>query len=178
MLTWPVATVGWVTSIVQQAEASQKRINEFLKEKSKISNKCNKKYNIEGKVEFNNITLVYPETKIIALNKLSFEINVGKSLGIIGNVGSGKSSIAELILRNYDPDIGEVRIDGKNIKSHNLNILRQNIGYVPQNTVILNGSLRENILFGASKINFNDKKILDVISKVELNHFLKKLTGN
>ena len=123
MLTWPVATVGWVTSIVQQAEASQKRINEFLKEKSKISNKCNKKYNIEGKVEFKNITLVYPETKIIALNKLNFEINTGKSLGIIGNVGSGKSTIAELILRNYDPDKGEVRIDGKNIKSHNLNIL-------------------------------------------------------
>ena len=166
MLTWPVATVGWVTSIVQQAEASQKRINEFLKEKSKISNKCNKKYNIEGKVEFNNITLVYPETKIIALNKLSFEINVGKSLGIIGNVGSGKSSIAELILRNYDPDIGEVRIDGKNIKSHNLNILRQNIGYVPQNTFLFSDTIFSNIKFGNTNATFEEVVKFSKISNV------------
>ena len=166
MLTWPVATVGWVTSIVQQAEASQKRINEFLKEKSKISNKCNKKYNIEGKVEFNNITFVYPETKIIALNKLSFEINVGKSLGIIGNVGSGKSSIAELILRNYDPDIGEVRIDGKNIKSHNLNILRQNIGYVPQNTFLFSDTIFSNIKFGNTNATFEEVVKFSKISNV------------
>ena len=166
MLTWPVATVGWVTSIVQQAEASQKRINEFLKEKSKISNKCNKKYNLEGKVEFNNITLVYPETKIIALNKLSFEINVGKSLGIIGNVGSGKSSIAELILRNYDPDIGEVRIDGKNIKSHNLNILRQNIGYVPQNTFLFSDTIFSNIKFGDTNATFEEIVKFSKISNV------------
>ena len=166
MLTWPVATVGWVTSIVQQAEASQKRINEFLKEKSKISNKCNKKYNLEGKVEFNNITLVYPETKIIALNKLSFEINVGKSLGIIGNVGSGKSSIAELILRNYDPDIGEVRIDGKNIKSHNLNILRQNIGYVPQNTFLFSDTIFSNIKFGDNNATYEEIVKFSKISNV------------
>ena len=166
MLTWPVATVGWVTSIVQQAEASQKRINEFLKEKSKISNKCNKKYNLEGKVEFNNITLVYPETKIIALNKLSFEINVGKSLGIIGNVGSGKSTIAELILRNYDPDIGEVRIDGKNIKSHNLNILRQNIGYVPQNTFLFSDTIFSNIKFGDNNATFEEIVKFSKISNI------------
>ena len=166
MLTWPVATVGWVTSIVQQAEASQKRINEFLKEKSKISNKCNKKYNIEGKVEFKNITLVYPETKIIALNNLNFEINVGKSLGIIGNVGSGKSSIAELILRNYDPDIGEVRIDGKNIKSHNLNILRQNIGYVPQNTFLFSDTIFSNIKFGNTNATFEEVVKFSKISNV------------
>ena len=166
MLTWPVATVGWVTSIVQQAEASQKRINEFLKEKSKISNKCNRKYNIEGKVEFKNITLVYPETKIIALNKLNFEINVGKSLGIIGNVGSGKSTIAELILRNYDPDKGEVRIDGKNIKSHNLNILRQNIGYVPQNTFLFSDTIFSNIKFGNTNATFEEVVKFSKISNV------------
>ena len=166
MLTWPVATVGWVTSIVQQAEASQKRINEFLKEKSKISNNCNKIYNLEGKVEFKNITLVYPETKIIALNNLNFEINVGKSLGIIGNVGSGKSSIAELILRNYDPDIGEVRIDGKNIKSHNLNILRQNIGYVPQNTFLFSDTIFSNIKFGNTNATFEEVVKFSKISNV------------
>ena len=166
MLTWPVATVGWVTSIVQQAEASQKRINEFLNEKSKISNNSNKKYNLEGKVEFKNITLVYPETKIIALNKLNFEINVGKSLGIIGNVGSGKSTIAELILRNYDPDKGEVRIDGKNIKSHNLNILRQNIGYVPQNTFLFSDTIFSNIKFGNTNATFEEVVKFSKISNV------------
>ena len=166
MLTWPVATVGWVTSIVQQAEASQKRINEFLKEKSKISNNSNKKYNLEGKVEFKNITLVYPETKIIALNKLNFKIKVGKSLGIIGNVGSGKSTIAELILRNYDPDKGEVRIDGKNIKSHNLNILRQNIGYVPQNTFLFSDTIFSNIKFGNTNATFEEVVKFSKISNV------------
>ena len=166
MLTWPVATVGWVTSIFQQAEASQKRINEFLREKSKISNNCNKIYNLEGKVEFKNITLVYPETKIIALNKLNFEIKVGKSLGIIGNVGSGKSTIAELILRNYDPDKGEVRIDGKNIKSHNLNILRQNIGYVPQNTFLFSDTIFSNIKFGNTNATFEEVVKFSKISNV------------
>ena len=166
MLTWPVATVGWVTSIVQQAEASQKRINEFLKEKSKISNNCNKKYNIEGKVEFKNVTLIYPETKIIALNKLNFEINVGKSLGIIGNVGSGKSTIAELILRNYDPNKGDVRIDGNNIKSHNLNILRQNIGYVPQNTFLFSDTIFSNIKFGNTNATFEEVVKFSKISNV------------
>ena len=136
MLTWPVATVGWVTSIVQQAEASQKRINEFLKVKSKIVNKSLRLYDVLGKIEFKNISLIYPETKVVALNNLSFEINQGKSLGIIGGVGSGKSTIAELILRNYDPNNGEVLIDDKNLKKHNLNIIRQNIGYVPQNTFL------------------------------------------
>jgi len=166
MLTWPVATVGWVTSIVQQAEASQKRINEFLNEKSKISNNSNKKTNIEGKVEFKNITLVYPETKIIALNKLNFEICKGKSLGIIGNVGSGKSTIAELILRNYDSDNGEVRIDGKNIKSHNLNILRQNIGYVPQNTFLFSDTIFSNIKFGNTNATFEEVVKFSKISNV------------
>ena len=166
MLTWPVATVGWVTSIVQQAEASQKRINEFLNEKSKISNNSNKKYNLEGKVEFKNITLIYPETKIIALNKLNFVINVGKSLGIIGNVGSGKSTIAELILRNYDPDQGEVKIDGKNIKSHNLNILRQNIGYVPQNTFLFSDTIFSNIKFGDTNATFEEIVKFSKISNI------------
>ena len=115
MLTWPVATVGWVTSIVQQAEASQKRINEFLKEKSNIKNQFYENYDFKGEIEFNNVKLIYPETKIVAINNLSFKIDNGKSLGIIGGVGSGKSTIAELILRNYDPNNGEVLIDNKDL---------------------------------------------------------------
>ena len=129
MLTWPVATVGWVTSIVQQAEASQKRINEFLKEKSNIKNQFYENYDFKGEIEFHTVKLIYPETKIVAINNLSFKIDNGKSLGIIGGVGSGKSTIAELILRNYDPNNGEVLIDNKDLKKHNLNIVRQNIGF-------------------------------------------------
>ena len=156
MLTWPVATVGWVTSIVQQAEASQKRINEFLKVKSKIINKSLKLYDVLGKIEFKNISLIYPETKVIALNNLSFEINQGKSLGIIGAVGSGKSTIAELILRNYDPNNGEVLIDDKNLKKHNLDIIRQNIGYVPQNTFLFSDTILNNIKFGNIEASNDD----------------------
>ena len=148
MLTWPVATVGWVTSIVQQAEASQKRINEFLNEKSNIKNNANDNYNLKGEIEFNNVSLIYPETKIVAINNLSFKIDEGKSLGIIGGVGSGKSTIAELILRNYDPVKGEVFIDKKSLKKHNLDIIRQNIGYVPQTTFLFSDSISNNIKFG------------------------------
>ena len=156
MLTWPVASLGWISSIVQQAEASQKRINEFLKVKSKIVNKSLRLYDVLGKIEFKNISLIYPETKVVALNNLSFEINQGKSLGIIGGVGSGKSTIAELILRNYDPNNGEVLIDDKNLKKHNLNIIRQNIGYVPQNTFLFSDTILNNIKFGNIEASNDD----------------------
>lgn len=158
MLTWPVATVGWVTSIVQQAEASQKRINEFLKEKSNIKNQFYNNYDFKGEIEFNNVKLIYPETKIVAINNLSFKIDNGKSLGIIGGVGSGKSTIAELILRNYDPNNGEVLIDNKDLKKHNLNIVRQNIGYVPQSTFLFSDSISNNIKFG--NINASEDDVI------------------
>ena len=158
MLTWPVATVGWVTSIVQQAEASQKRINEFLKEKSNIKNQFYDNYDFKGEIEFNNVKLIYPETKIVAINNLSFKIDNGKSLGIIGGVGSGKSTIAELILRNYDPNNGEVLIDNKDLKKHNLNIVRQNIGYVPQSTFLFSDSISNNIKFG--NINASEDDVI------------------
>ena len=158
MLTWPVATVGWVTSIVQQAEASQKRINEFLKEKSNIKNQFYDNYDFKGEIKFNNVKLIYPETKIVAINNLSFKIDNGKSLGIIGGVGSGKSTIAELILRNYDPNNGEVLIDNKDLKKHNLNIVRQNIGYVPQSTFLFSDSISNNIKFG--NINASEDDVI------------------
>ena len=158
MLTWPVATVGWVTSIVQQAEASQKRINEFLKEKSNIKNHFYDNYDFKGQIEFNNVKLIYPETKIVAINNLSFKIDNGKSLGIIGGVGSGKSTIAELILRNYDPNNGEVLIDNKDLKKHNLDIVRQNIGYVPQSTFLFSDSISNNIKFG--NINASEDDVI------------------
>lgn len=148
MLTWPVATVGWVTSIVQQAEASQKRINEFLKQKTRIKNLNKKQYEIFGDIKFEHVTYKYEETNIKALNNLSFEIKKGQSLGILGGVGTGKSTIAELIVRNFDPTIGKVFIDGKNLKKHNLDLIRKNVGYVPQSTFLFSDTILNNIKFG------------------------------
>ena len=156
MLTWPVATVGWVTSIIQQAEASQKRINEFLLEKNEIINKNNDTYKIDGTVEFRNVKLKYKETNIQALNNINFKINSGQSLGLIGSVGSGKSTILELIVRSYDVDSGSIYIDNKNIKDHNINVVRNEIGYVPQSTFLFSDTIYNNINFGNIKSDVNE----------------------
>ena len=153
MLTWPVATVGWVTSIVQQAEASQKRINEFLSEKNEIISVNQNDYKIKGELEFKGVSLKYPETNIEALSEINFKINSGQSLGIIGSVGSGKSTILELIVRNYDPDSGKILIDDKNLKDHNIEVIRGDIGYVPQTTFLFSDTIYNNIIFG----NINSK---------------------
>ena len=153
MLTWPVATVGWVTSIVQQAEASQKRINEFLSEKNEIISVNQNDYKIKGELEFKGVSLKYPETNIEALSEINFKINSGQSLGIIGSVGSGKSTILELIVRNYDPDSGKILIDNKNLKDHNIEVIRRDIGYVPQTTFLFSDTIYNNINFG----NINSK---------------------
>ena len=153
MLTWPVATVGWVTSIVQQAEASQKRINEFLSEKNEIISVNQNDYKIKGELEFKRVSLKYPETNIEALSEIDFKINTGQSLGIIGSVGSGKSTVLELIVRNYDPDSGKILIDKKNLKDHNIEVIRRDIGYVPQTTFLFSDTIYNNINFG----NINSK---------------------
>ena len=153
MLTWPVATVGWVTSIVQQAEASQKRINEFLSEKNEIISVNQNDYKIKGELEFKGVSLKYPETNIEALSEIDFKINAGESLGIIGSVGSGKSTVLELIVRNYDPDSGKILIDNKNLKDHNIEVIRRDIGYVPQTTFLFSDTIYNNINFG----NINSK---------------------
>jgi ATP-binding cassette subfamily B protein len=148
MLTWPVATVGWITSIVQQAEASQKRINEFLKTKSSIINVSNKKIIINGKINFNKVSLTFKETGIKALNDITFSIKRGESIALMGNVGSGKSTLLELICRVYDPNYGEILLDENNIKKMNINELRDCIGYVPQSTFLFSDSIINNIKFG------------------------------
>ena len=145
MLTWPVATVGWVTSIVQQADASQSRINQFLNEKIKIISHNNKKLNIEGYVEFKDLNFCYEETKINALKNVSFKINKGESLGIIGPVGSGKSTLLELIVRNYDPQSGKILIDNIDLKDHNRENVREYISYVPQTTLLFSDTIVNNI---------------------------------
>ena len=120
MLTWPVAVVGWITSIVQQAEASQKRINYFLNEEPEIKDGIEVANQIKGTIELENLSYVYPETKISAIKKVNLKIASGSTLGIIGNIGSGKSTLLELITRLYDPVEGTIKIDGLDIKKYSL----------------------------------------------------------
>ncbi|MEG9326987.1 ABC transporter ATP-binding protein [Salinimicrobium catena] len=158
MLTWPVATVGWVTSIVQQAEASQKRINEFLKEIPQILNPTTKPEKVVGTVAFKNVTFTYEDTNITALKNVSFEVEKGQTLAIIGKTGSGKSTILELIGRLYDATEGEISIDGKDIRNINLKDLRDSIGYVPQDAFLFSDSIKNNIRFG--KADATEKEII------------------
>lgn len=148
MLTWPVATVGWVTSIVQQAAASQRRINEFLDEVPQIQNPSTQPEDIKGSIAFKNVTFTYEDTNITALKNVTFEVESGETLAIIGKTGSGKSTILELIGRLYDVEQGEICIDGKNIEKMNLKELRESIGYVPQDAFLFSDSIRNNIKFG------------------------------
>ena len=148
LLTWPVAIVGWVTSIVQQAEASQKRINQFLHEEPAIQNLNPAPTPIEGMISFKNLSYTYPDTNITALKDVSFTINPGETLAIVGNTGSGKSTVLELIGRLYDVDNGQLLIDNTPIKDLNLDSLRSSIGYVPQDAFLFSDTLSNNIKFG------------------------------
>ena len=148
MLTWPVASVGWITSLVQQAEASQKRINEFLNEKPEIVNHVTEHTPVTGGVRFENVTFTYDDTNITALKNVSFSAKPGETLAIIGKTGSGKSTILELIGRLYDVTSGEIIIDKPPVEHLNLNDLRTSIGYVPQDAFLFSDSIKENIKFG------------------------------
>ncbi|WP_299439722.1 ABC transporter ATP-binding protein [uncultured Aquimarina sp.] len=159
MLTWPVATVGWVTSIIQQAEASQVRINEFLSQEPEITNTITDQTPIIGNVTFDNVSFTYDDTNITALKKISFEINSGQTIAIIGKTGSGKSTILDLLGRLYDVSNGEIRVDGTPIRQLNLINLRESIGYVPQDAFLFSDSIRNNIKFG--KTNATETEVLE-----------------
>ena len=163
MLTWPVAVVGWVTSIVQRAEASQKRINQFLQEEPNIVSTVEEETPIEGKIEFKNVTFTYEDTNITALNNISFTINKGETVAILGKTGSGKSTILDLIARLYDIDSGQILIDDVPIKQLNLQSLRQAIGAVPQDAFLFSDTIKNNIKFG--KENSTDEEIIAVAKK-------------
>ena len=159
MLTWPVATVGWVTSIVQQAEASQKRINDFLKEVPKITSGSLDQTIEKGTIEFKNVNFTYKETQIQAAKNICFKLNPGETLGIIGKTGSGKSTLLDLISRLYDVDEGEVLIDGIPIQDYNLSGIRSEIGYVPQNPFLFSETIERNIRFGKQDASFEEIKV-------------------
>ncbi|AGC75536.1 ATP-binding cassette subfamily B protein [Nonlabens dokdonensis] len=148
MLTWPVAIVGWVTNMIQQAEASQKRINEFLDIEPAIQNLNEASTKVKGSIAFDKVNFIYEDTNIHALKDISFEIEAGKTLAILGKTGSGKSTILELIGRLYDIENGSLTIDNKEIRSLNLDDLRSSIGYVPQDAFLFSDTIGNNIAFG------------------------------
>lgn len=158
-LTWPFASLGWVTSLIQRASASQTRINEFLKTKSSIINTPEIKTNIEGDVEFKNVGFTYSDSKIEALKNLNLKIEKGKTIGIKGPVGVGKSTIANLIARLYDTTSGEIYVDGYPIKKYDVFALRKSIGYVPQEVFLFSDTIRNNIAFSANH-NYNEQEII------------------
>ena len=151
MLTWPVTAIGWIASIIQQASASQERINEFLETIPDISNTNNDPIPIKGAIAFDQVHFTYPDTGIMALKNISFSLNPGEKLAIVGRTGSGKTTIAELLTRMYDATEGQIRIDNKPIQSLDLANLRQRIGYVPQDVFLFSDSIANNITFGKAE---------------------------
>jgi ATP-binding cassette subfamily B protein len=163
MLTWPVASLGWISSIVQQAEASQKRINEFLIEKSEIKNVKNGIKKVNGKIEFKNIFFKYTDSNVQALNGISFLIKPKSSLGIIGVTGSGKTTALKLITRSYNTSSGEILLDDHSLNKIDLIHLRENIGVVPQDSFLFSDTIINNIRFGNEKAS---KKEIEKVCEI------------
>lgn len=173
-LTWPFTALGWVSALIQRASASQKRINDLLNVHSEIKNINNDEYNIKGDIEFKNVSFTYKESNIQTLNSISFKVSKGEVLGICGKVGSGKSTVFQLLLRYYDADSGNILIDNKDIKEHNLYLLRRNIAYVAQDAFLFNDTVLNNILFpyqykGIEELDESMRiKLIDVCKKTEI----------
>ncbi|AMM50992.1 ABC transporter [Rufibacter sp. DG15C] len=166
MLTWPVTALGWTTSLVQRAAASQQRINEFLNTKTDILSGPIEEKDITGSITFEDVDFTYPDTGIYALKKLSFQINPGETLAVIGNTGSGKSTIAALLCRLYDATGGRILVDGEDIKQYNLSTLRSQIGYVPQDVFLFSDSIRNNIGFGVEALS--EEKMLQAAKDADV----------
>lgn len=162
MLAWPVTSLGWVTSIIQRAAASQTRINEFMDVKNDIISTKNLQSEIKGSVKVEHMSFVYPDSGIQALDDVSFEIKEGQTLGIIGTTGSGKSTIANLLMRMYDPSQGNIKIDDQPIESFDISSLRRQMGYVPQDVFLFSDTIGHNIAFG---IDTPDVSIIEKAAK-------------
>lgn len=166
LLTWPVTSLGWISSIIQRAAASQKRINEFLKTKNDIVSIENHEKELQGKLVFDDVSFVYPDSGIHALKNVSFEVKPGESLAVIGTTGSGKSTIANLITRMYDATKGKIAIDDQDIKTLSLKSLRSQIGYVPQDVFLFSDTIYKNIGFGAVKVE--EEAVINAAKKADV----------
>ncbi len=173
-LTWPFASLGWVSSIIQRASASQKRINEFLETKSNIQNTVTAEFEFKGSVSFKQVSFQYPITDITAVSNVSFQVNKGETLAIVGHTGSGKSTISALLMRQYDPQYGEILIDEKPLSSINLHALRNQTGIVPQDVFLFSDTIRENLQFG---VNDRESSEEELIAACEMTHVYHNIQG-
>jgi ATP-binding cassette, subfamily B, multidrug efflux pump len=170
MLTWPFASVGWVTSLTQRAAASQTRINEFLKEIPEIDTEVGEKHTVEGAIAFENVSLTFDNTKIEALKNISFEVKIGETLAIIGRTGSGKSAILSLLARAIDPTAGTIKIDEIDLKKMQLDNYRDQIGVVPQDVFLFSDSISNNLKFGTAQNELSDDELTSVTKKTHVFH--------
>ena len=167
LMTWPFASVGWVTSLIQRAAASQERINEFLKVEPEIENTNDQPFDLAGKIEFRNVTYTYPNSNITAIKNLSFILEKGETLGVVGRTGSGKSTILKLLMRQIEPQSGEILIDDKPLNSINLEDFRDQTGVVPQDVFLFSDSIKNNLLFGSHQDDVSDDRLKEV---TEISH--------
>lgn len=174
MLTWPFVSIGWVTSIIQRAAASQERINQFLKIEPKIVNKNHEPLEFKGKIEFKNVTYVYPNSGTVAIDNLSFTIEPGETLAIIGKTGSGKSTILHLLMRNIEPDSGQIQIDGKDLKEINLDEFRKITGVVPQEVFLFSDTIANNIRFGITDRYVQEDELKVAAKKAHVLHNIEQ----
>lgn len=176
MLTWPMASIGWVTSIIQRAAASQKRINEFLNTKANINSNEGNAHEVQGKISFKNISFEYPDSEVKALKNISFDINKGESIAIVGRTGSGKSTIINLISRMYKPSSGRIELDDTPIEGINLKSLRSGISLVPQEALLFSDTISNNIAFG-SKEELTQETIEQAAEKAAIHDNIKDFTN-
>ncbi|MDB0062483.1 ABC transporter ATP-binding protein/permease [Crocinitomicaceae bacterium] len=170
MLTWPFASVGWVTSIIQRASASQERINEFLQENPEIVNENSDDFTFQGKIEFKNVSYTYPNSGIKALDNVSFIVKKGETLGIVGSTGSGKTTILNLLMRQFDPDTGNIFVDGIDLKEVNLDALRNQSAVIPQEVFLFSDTIANNIKFGSTDLKINREAIEESTKKSHVHH--------
>ena len=169
-LTWPFASIGWVTSIIQRAAASQKRINEFLMENPSIVNTNNEVRIVNGNLLFDKVSFTYSNTGITALNDISFQVKKGETLAILGHTGSGKSTLLSLILRQFDTDSGKILVDGEDIKTINLDQLREQSGLVSQDVFLFSDTIKNNVLFGSTNDAASEAEIVNALIDAHVYH--------
>ncbi|MDP4798387.1 MAG: ABC transporter ATP-binding protein/permease [Crocinitomicaceae bacterium] len=170
MLTWPFASIGWVTSLTQRAAASQGRINEFLQTSPEIVNNSTSPFNFQGGIEFKNVSYTYANSGIQAIKNLSFKLEKGQTLGVVGRTGSGKSTILKLLMRQIDPDNGEILIDGVNIKDINMEAYRDQTGIVPQEVFLFSDTIKNNLEFGSIDGNISEERLIEVTKLAHVYH--------
>lgn len=169
-LTWPFASLGWVSSIIQRASVSQKRMNEFLLTKPSIVNTETEEFDFQGSIAFNQVSFQYPDTNITAVSDVSFQVNRGETLAIVGHTGSGKSTISALLMRQYDPQSGEIRYDGTPLTDINLHALRDQTGIVPQDVFLFSDTIRENVQFGINDRTCSEEELIAACKMTHVYH--------